>query len=666
MTLQVAGEHAFGSAAIRFAYDAFVVHADAAADEAFVNGYLLAKLDLAPERVLRLQTLKLGQFITQEIERGVRSSRVTIVVLSAAYMNDRWAAFGEQLTAYASMAKDVHGVLLPLLLEDCKLTMHVQSLVKLDFRDPSRTSWDAEIDRLRGYLDRPSVPEPDLACPYPGMRPFTEGDAARFFGRDAELDDIVHRLRHGERAIYVIGASGSGKSSLISAGLVPRLARGVEGLPRFYVRSFRPGERPLGRLAAALEGDVTAPAKAVGQLLARYAPATSLLLIIDQLDELFALASDAQRRAFLEAVRALRADPRCVLVFSLRADFYGAFLTSPLWTDNEGRISRVDLGPLGSDSLRVMIERPARDIGVYVEPQLVSRLIDDAAREPGALPLLQETLFQLWGKRRQCLLALANCRALSHGTRTGLAAAVEKHADFVLGRLTSEQKAIALRILLRLVNFGEGRADTRRQQPRDALRSEREPAASFDAVLQCLVNHRLVTVTGDDQHGDVRVDLAHEILIQAWSTFADWIRTWRTQEQRRRELEVAAATWRASGGGDDGLLGPVRLAAAIAWREEAAQDLGHTAELGAFVASSEAAQSRATRQHQRTQLLLMATPFAVVIAGVMSILALVEAGNARERNRLVAESIQLYQDAGRQQFVENKHPFASVAVPGRG
>ena len=139
MTLQPPGDHA--SAASRFAYDLFVVHADAATDEAFVNGYLLANLGLPPERVFRLQTLELGQFITREIERGVRSSRVTIVVLSSAYMDDHWAAFGEQLAAYASVAKGLHGVLLPLLLEDCALTMHVESLVKLDFRDPTREAW---------------------------------------------------------------------------------------------------------------------------------------------------------------------------------------------------------------------------------------------------------------------------------------------------------------------------------------------------------------------------------------------------------------------------------------------------------------------------------------------------------------------------------------------
>jgi hypothetical protein len=142
------------------AYDVFVVHATA--DDSFVQGYLLAKLGLPPGRILRLQALELGEVVTEEIERGVRSSRVTIVVLSSAYMADRWAAFGQQLAAYAAVAKETHGVLFPLLLEDCKLPAHVESLVKLDFRDSTREAWDEQIDRLRASLDRPVSPAPEL------------------------------------------------------------------------------------------------------------------------------------------------------------------------------------------------------------------------------------------------------------------------------------------------------------------------------------------------------------------------------------------------------------------------------------------------------------------------------------------------------------------------
>jgi WD40 repeat protein len=634
MTLSISEPHAMQASASSLAHEVFVVHTDAPGDLAFVDGYLLANLGLAPERVFRLQDLELGQPIPEEIERGVRSSRVTIVVLSAAYMDDRWVAFGQQLAAYASLADDAHGVLLPLLLEDCELTMHVASLVKLDFRNSAREAWDREMVRLRAYLERPVLPAPHLPCPYPGMRPFTRDDDARFCGRGPTLKEILYRLRHGERELYVIGPSGSGKSSLLAAGLVPQLACGVEGLPRFLERTIRPGEYPLERLAAVLDGDITAPAAVIHQLLARNAPATALLLVIDQLEELFTTSRDDQRRGFFALVRALRADPRCVLVFALRGDFYyGAFMNSPLWTDNEGRISRIDLGPLDRDSLQEVIERPARDLGVYLHPELVSQLLDDADREPGSLPLLQETLCQLWNERRDRLLTLADYRSLGNGVRTGLAFAVERHADFVLGRLAPRQKTIAFRILLRLVSFGEGRADTRRQQSREALRSSGEVAADFDAVLQCLVDQRLVTVTGDDPCGDVRVDLAHEVLIQAWSAFAERSEILRAQEQVRRSLETAAMAWRASGAGDDGLLGANRLTAAVAWRGESLDELGQTADLAAFLAASEVALASAQRR---------------------------ESEQREERNGLLMESSQVYQEIGRQRLIDAQRPLEAI------
>lgn len=628
-------EVAPAAAAGGFAYDVFVVHA--AADEWFVQGYLLRKLGLPPARVLVPRTLELGELLVSEIERGVRSSRVTIVVLSSAYLTDHWAVFGEKIAAYASVAEDGHGALIPLLRDDCELPVHIRALVKLDFRAPGRDAWDAESERLLRFLAQPPASAPDVACPYPGMRPFTAQDAPRFFGRDAELDRIVRWLRRGTREIYVIGASGSGKSSLVTAGLVPRLARGSDGTPVFHPRTLRPGEQPTERLTAALEGDPGDPASVTG-LLARQAPAAALLVIIDQLEELFAASDDAQRRLFA-ALRALRADPRVTLVFTLRADFYGAFLASPLWTDRDGELARIDLGPPRGAELRVIIERPARDLGVYFQPELVSRLVDDAAQEPGALPLLQETLFQLWGKRRNHVLALADYQALGDGSRTALAFAVQQHADDVVGALRDAQRAIAFRILLRLINFGEGRADTRRQQASSALRSAGEADADFDAVLQRLVAHRLVTVTGDDQRADSRVDLAHEILIHAWPALADWIRTWRAAEQRRRELEAAAASWRARGGGTGGLFDPTELAGALAWRSKAAE-LGHSRDLAALLAASEAAQAHALQLRDRRRR--------------------AAAGQRALRNRLVREAAQLYQELGRERLIDTERPLEAL------
>jgi len=655
-----------------FGYDAFIVHA--AADEWFVRGYLLDKLGLSPDRVLMPRTFRLGRFQLSEIERGVRSSRVTIVVLSLAYMVDHWAVFGEQIAAYASVTQNSRGVLLPLLREDHELPAHIRSLVMLDFRDQTSDVWDAEADRLRLFLDQPAAPDQDLPCPYPGMRPFTDNDAAWFFGRDTELNDLACRLQRGDRAIYVIGASGSGKSSLIAAGLVPRLNRGIAGLPCFHVRTLRPGEQPLAQLADALEGDPLAPAATIDALLAQHAPATSLLLVVDQLEELFAVTGAEQRAAFFAAVRTLRADPRCVLMFTLRSDFYGALLECPLWTDVDGQISRIELSALRNDSLQIVIERPARGAGVHVQPELISQLVADAAREPGALPLLQATLSRLWGKRRHRLLSLPDYQALGDGTRTGLAFAVSEHAKEALDRLTAAQEAIALRILLRLVHFGEGRADTRRQQALAALRSQGEDSADFDSVLQRLVDHRLVTVVGD-KRGPVQVDLAHEILIQAWSTLAEWIRTWRVAEHRRRELEAAATAWRARGSGDGGLLDAAELASAAAWQRKAITQLGHTPDLATFLASSEAAQGRTARQrNRRTWLAFAAVALFAVVTSTLLVVAYRAANDAdHERQRVLEESqrvddndrqyrrsLSLVQQANGQSLVEQDRPLDAL------
>jgi hypothetical protein len=395
------------------------------------------------------------------------------------------------------------------------------------------------------------------------------------------------------------------------------------------VRTLRPGERPQSRLADVLEGGIDEPVSMLDRLLARHAPSASLLLVVDQLEELFAVASAEERLGFVAAVRMLRADSRCVLVFTLRADFYGAFMESALWSDLDGRISRIEIGALRGDSLRMVIERPARDVGVYFQSVLVARLLGDAAREPGALPLLQEALVQLWGQRRRRLLVLANYEALGtgDGSRTGLAFAISEHADVVLRRLTRLQEAIALRILLRLVTFGEGRADTRRQQPRAALRSESETVPNFDAVLRHLVDNRLLTVTGDDQHADVRVDLAHEVLIDAWQTFADWIRAWRDHEQRRRELEAAAAAWRRRGGRQGGLLDADELGNAMVWCTAAAQRLGHSADVAAFLAASAAAQARSSANRSRRRSIAAAL-VALFMVGTFSVMRIII-----ERNR---------------------------------
>ena len=239
--------------------------------------------------------------------------------------------------------------------------------------------------------------------------------------------------------------------------------------------------------------------------------------------------------------------------------------------------------------------RPAVD----VEPPLIERLLADAGSEPGVLPLLQETLVQLWDRRQGQTLTLADYEALGDEQRSGLAVALARRADSTLRTFTPTQEAIARRILLRLVSFGEGRMDTRRQQSRSKRLAAEEDAADFEYVLQQMIAGRLLATDGDDEDQDARVDLAHEVMITAWPTLGEWIRTGRADEQRRRQLEAAAATWIKHGRGVGGLLDEVELDEAEAWRQTtSARKLGVSDDLVALVAASKAALAELERQRR--------------------------------------------------------------------
>jgi hypothetical protein len=440
----------------------------------------------------------------------------------------------------------------------------------------------------------------ELPCPYPGMRPYSADDAAHFHGRSTEIEDLLVRLDNDEREIYVIGPAGSGKSSVVTAGLLPRLARGEPRLGSFVVRTMRPGEHPTQTLQKVLEasdGELGTLGNAIAALLAHRAAGASVLIVIDQLEELFTQVTTAERATFLTSLQHLRAEPRCVVIFTLRADFFSEFMKSPLWRD---QLSRIELGALRREALREAIVRPAHDLGVTVEPELVERLFADAASEPGILPLLQETLVQLWERRRDQRLALADYMMMSDGTRSGLAVALSRTADATLRALDPAQVPLARRTLLRLISFGEGRADTRRQQPRSKLRAADDDPADFDAVLRHLIDRRLLTTDDAADGGEPRVDLAHEVMITAWPMLASWLKSRREDEQQRRRLELAASQWVEHGRGSGGLLDPVMLAEADTWRQtEAARELGESADVVEWVATSRAALAKEVETRRR-------------------------------------------------------------------
>jgi WD40 repeat protein len=585
-------------------HDLFISYAEA--DRAWVEGYLLDALDGAGVRYYSEAAFDLGVPRVEAFERAVMQSRRTLLVISPAYLADGFARFTNSLAYSYGVTSDTWPVI-PLLLDrSIALPSHLAMLKRLDAGDPEH--WPAVIARLCAELRRPvpaTAPPPE--CPYPGMVPFVSNDARRFFGRD---DEIQHMLQHLRRQplLFIIGPSGSGKSSLISAGLIPSLVKGRMFPPNYWrVRTLRPSSPVLQSAGLATPADLE---RAIDRLLAEAPRAQRLLLVIDQFEELFALVDRAEQSRFIKALKAVRIVKRCTILIAMRADFYNDLMNSDLWPIDPSQ--RLELAPLRGDALRRAIEQPAEDRRVYLEAGLLERLLADAADEPGVLPLIQETMVLLWSKMARRLIPLSAYTQLSSGGRSGLAVAIASEADATLAGLSPEQQMIARRILLRLVQFGEGRADTRRQQSAAALRSVGDDAALFTQTLHHLANNRLLTLSGatkDDNStnnhtrsstvyssSSVLVDIAHEALIGGWPTLRAWLTERREAEQIRRRLEDHAAAWVRMGSERGGLLDEVELLESERWLQSPeAADLGYGAALPELVRSSRAAIEEAQR-----------------------------------------------------------------------
>src|SRR5262245_1794963 len=269
-------------------YDLFVSYADA--DRDWVEGYLLNALTQSGVRCHSEATFRLGVPLLEEFERAVRQSTRVLLVFSSAASFEGLVPFLDVLAqSYGAAAGE--WPVIPLLRAAVDLPTRLAMLTHLDATDPA--AWPEVVDRLCRELRHPlpgPAPRPD--CPYPGMVPFDSGQTGFFFGREAEIESAVQHLRH-QRNLFVIGPSGSGKYYLVFAGLLPRLAQsGFFPQDYWMVRALRPGGAPLRALADVLGADPNQPAQAVAGLLARGAPARRLLLVVDQLEELFTQTRD--------------------------------------------------------------------------------------------------------------------------------------------------------------------------------------------------------------------------------------------------------------------------------------------------------------------------------------------------------------------------------------
>ncbi|MGH2996981.1 MAG: hypothetical protein ACRDM9_11765, partial [Gaiellaceae bacterium] len=370
-------------------------------------------------------------------------------------------------------------------------------------------------------------------CPFKGLASFEPVDADYFFGRERLVAELVARLV-GAGFLGIVGPSGSGKSSVLRAGLLPALAGGVlPGSGGWRRLLMRPGERPLEELRRVL---VTGAKDPVAEALDTLPANARLLLAVDQLEELFtACRSDAERDAFADTLARAAADPegRAVVVVALRADFYGRFAAYPGLAELLGA-NHVLVGPMQASELRRVVELPAGRVGLRVEPELADALVDDVEGEPGALPLLSTALLELWQKRQDNALALAAYRESG-----GVHGAVARLAEGTYAGIPYERRPIVRAIMLRLVGEGEGNEPVRRRAPLAELDLERN--ANVADVLETLADSRLVTV------GEGSVEVAHEALLREWPRLREWIEEDTEGRRLRHHITQAATEWDAAG-----------------------------------------------------------------------------------------------------------------------
>jgi DNA-binding SARP family transcriptional activator/WD40 repeat protein len=488
-------------------------------------------------------------------------------------------------------------------------------------------------------LGEPAPGEP----PFKGLEYYDVDDAEIFFGREALVERLIDRLRDERFLAVIVGASGSGKSSIARAGLVPAMSDG-----EWIFRLMTPTEKPLDALAEALvpsnESEAeTAPTPddlardptslhLAAEWLVETEGADRLLLVVDQLEELFTLCDDeAQRAAFIDnlltAVDPDVAGPT-VVVITLRADFYPHCAAYPTLREALAR-NQEYIGPMNTGELRRAIEEPALRGGWKFQSGLVDLMLRDVRGEPGALPLLSHALLETWKRRSRRTLTLRGY-AEAGGVRRAIARSAEQvyHQE-----LSQEQRGIARNVFLRLTELGEGTEDTRRRVTRTELIPDLGKNGRTEAVIATLAEARLITLS--EEH----VEVAHEALIREWPRLREWLDEDREGLRIHRHLTEAAQAWDALDRDPGELYRGGRLVQAMEWNEEQGPELNPLER--AFLEASQALaeQREAEREAQVKRLRRRAIYLAgALIAAVVLAFAAVSFGRQASDSAELAES----------------------------
>jgi WD40 repeat protein/molybdopterin-guanine dinucleotide biosynthesis protein len=453
-----------------------------------------------------------------------------------------------------------------------------------------------------------SLPPPP--CPYQGLSAFQETNAAFFFGREAIAARLVNVVHH-RPLVGIIGPSGSGKSSLVFAGLVPRLRQSG----KWAVVSFRPGNRPLFRLAEQfiplMESNLSETAQLVevnhlatalqqGQLAVRDVAerllqklgAERLLLVADQFEELYSLCPESDRQTLLDGLLTMvEQSTNVTLVLTLRADFCEHALDYRPFAAALQQFPPELLSPMTRTELQAAIEQPAIALGIKLAEGLTERILDAVDAAPGHLPLLEFALTLLWEQsisHSKFLLTHTAYDAIG-----GVEQALARYAEKIYTALAPIAQQQAQRIFMQLVRPGEGTADTRRLATRTEIGEAHWP------VVIHLADARLVVSRQDESTSEEIVEVAHEALIQEWQRLRQWLEADRSFRTWQEQLRGAQRQWELSQQDEDVLLRGTPLLAAEHWLRERQADLSQAERQFIQASLTRRARERTLRDRQR-------------------------------------------------------------------
>ena len=473
-----------------------------------------------------------------------------------------------------------------------------------DFRQSFAASAVSGLSRTTAHLlGAGFVAAPN---PYKGLEPFLEADAERYFGRRALVERLAQPLSH-ERFLALVGPGGSGKTSLLHAGLVPALRRGATpDSSHWLITGMTPGHHPFEALEAALlrvavspPTSLLAPLIADAQGLARLLPHIlpsrqgQLLLVIDQLEELFTLVADeSERDSFAKSLlTAVTASPSSLrVVLALRADYSDRPMAIPLLAEFMGQRSEFVI-PLSASELQEALVRPAEVAGVSLEPDLPELIAQDAALNPGSLPLFQFAMTELFAHRENGSLTVAAYEAIG-----GVEGALSRRAESLFLDFEPEGRELTRQLFIRLISLGgspEGGSEDRRRCVRrselDAALSDpfSSDAGRLQQLLDAYGQYRLLSFGRDPLSRAPTVELAHDVLLHSWPRLQEWIESSREDIREQRQLGALADVWNQAGQEASFLLQGLQLEHFKAWA--AATDVALTGVENSFLDASQAA-----------------------------------------------------------------------------